>query len=92
MKLGLPVTWDNPDIAVLLGGVEQNTFDLRVDTEYEIRTTGWSAESGRLVPELREVIHGAYRVIYRIESGRVSVLTVRYGRRLLDPSGVVEGE
>jgi plasmid stabilization system protein ParE len=49
-------------------------------------------ESGRPVPELpdrpdlRVVIHDAYRVIYRVEPGRVSVLTVRHGRRLLDPS------
>lgn len=55
-------------------------------------------ESGRPVPELphrpdlREVIHGAYRVIYRVEPGEVSVLTVRHGRRLLDPSEVGEGE
>lgn len=55
-------------------------------------------ESGRPVPELshrpelREMIHGAYRVIYRVEPGRVSVLTVRHGRRLLDPSEVGEGE
>jgi plasmid stabilization system protein ParE len=55
-------------------------------------------ESGRPVPELphrpelREVIHGAYRVIYRVEPDRVSVLTVRHARRLLDPSEVSEGE
>ena len=55
-------------------------------------------ESGRPVPELshrselREVIHGAYRVIYRVEPGQVSVLTVRHGRRLLDLSEVGEGE
>src|SRR3954452_368842 len=36
MKLGQPVTWDNPDVALFLDGVEQNTFDLRVDTEYDV--------------------------------------------------------
>ncbi|HEU0014857.1 MAG TPA: type II toxin-antitoxin system RelE/ParE family toxin [Longimicrobium sp.] len=43
-------------------------------------------ESGRRVPEsprsdLREVIHGRYRVIYRLDPDRVTVLTVRHGRQ-----------
>jgi plasmid stabilization system protein ParE len=38
-------------------------------------------ESGRVVPELgdpavREVIHGAYRVIYELRGGVIEVLTV----------------
>lgn len=47
-------------------------------------------ESGRIVPEIgspefREVIHGrAWRVIYRIEKTRVSILTVRSAAQLLD--------
>lgn len=48
---------------------------------------------GRKVPEagrddLREVLHGKYRLIYRIEPTRVVVLTVRHGRRQWDPSEV----
>jgi len=45
---------------------------------------------GRRVPEainrdnLREVVHGAYRVIYRVEPRRLVVLTVRHGRRQWD--------
>ena len=39
MQLGLPVTWDNPDVAIFLGGVEQNTYDLLADTEYDIEVT-----------------------------------------------------
>lgn len=47
--------------------------------------------SGRVVSELgraeiREVIHGAYRIIYRVEENMVNVLTVRRSSRLLDPS------
>jgi plasmid stabilization system protein ParE len=34
-------------------------------------------------PELREVICGAYRIIYRPEAKRVVVLTVIHGARLL---------
>lgn len=48
-------------------------------------------ESGRVVPEMnrsevREIIHGAYRVIYRVEEETVLVLTVRGSRQRFDPS------
>lgn len=39
MQLGLPVTWDSPDIAAFLGGVEQPTYDLVVDTVYDVVVT-----------------------------------------------------
>jgi hypothetical protein len=39
MQLGLPVTWDNPDVTILLGAVEQNTYALQVDTEYDLVVT-----------------------------------------------------
>ena len=46
-------------------------------------------QSGRVVPELgrpdiREVIYGNYRIIYRVSPEAVLVLTVRYGRQLID--------
>jgi toxin ParE1/3/4 len=45
-------------------------------------------ESGRIVPEtdnktLRELIYGNYRIIYRLEEKRLSVLTVRHGKQVL---------
>jgi len=45
-------------------------------------------ESGRVVPEikmkdLRELIYGNYRIIYRIEKKKVSILTVRHGKQIL---------
>ncbi len=45
-------------------------------------------QSCRIVPELnrpdiRELIHGSYRVIYKL-SDTVNILTVRHGRQLLD--------
>lgn len=51
---------------------------------------------GRRVPEVgranvREVLHGPYRVIYRLDSTRLVVLTVRHGRRAWDP-GEVQAE
>jgi len=45
-------------------------------------------ESGRIVPEtgnktIRELIYGNYRLIYRLEEKRVSMLTVRHGKQIL---------
>jgi hypothetical protein len=39
MQLNRPVTWDNPDIAILLGGVEQYTYDLKPNTDYDVAIT-----------------------------------------------------
>jgi len=46
------------------------------------------SESGRKVPEInrrniREIIDGNYRIIYRIEEKRISILTIRNSRQLL---------
>lgn len=48
-------------------------------------------QSGRIVPELsapdiRELILGNYRVVYRIRTDVVEILTVWHGARLLDPA------
>jgi len=45
-------------------------------------------KSGRVVPEvkrpnIREIIFKNYRVIYRIERSRLSILTVRHGKQRL---------
>jgi len=45
-------------------------------------------ESGRIVPEtknksIRELIYGNYRIIYRVEKGAISVLTIRHGKQVL---------
>jgi len=47
-----------------------------------------SPELGRIVPEIgnsqfRELIYCNYRIIYRVEKIRISILTVRHGRQLL---------
>ena len=43
-------------------------------------------EKGRMVPEvgrsdIREVLYGKYRVVYRLEEKRLFILTVRHQRR-----------
>ena len=42
LKLGLPVTWDNPDIVIRKGGIIVPEHDLQPDTEYEIDATIWN--------------------------------------------------
>lgn len=39
MELQQPVTWDNPDVALFLNGVEQYTYDLTTNTEYDVEVT-----------------------------------------------------
>ncbi|MES4785391.1 MAG: type II toxin-antitoxin system RelE/ParE family toxin [Nitrospiraceae bacterium] len=53
-------------------------------------------ESGRIVPEtndpnFREVILGNYRLIYRLRSGDVQILTVHHGARKLNPAELESG-
>jgi hypothetical protein len=42
LKLGLPVTWDNPDIVLRKGGIIVPEHDLQPDTDYEIEATVWN--------------------------------------------------
>jgi toxin ParE1/3/4 len=60
-----------------------------VDTVFRrVRELGNFPESGRIVPEtasenIRELIHGNYRIIYRLEGKTLYVLTVRHGKQML---------
>lgn len=47
MKLGLPVTWDNPDCTISLGGVAQSSHDLAVDTTYDVTLTVHNSSSDK---------------------------------------------
>ena len=45
-------------------------------------------KSGRTLPEIRrlsirEIIHGDYRIVYRIKREQIAILTVRHGKQLL---------
>ncbi len=47
-----------------------------------------SPQIGREVPEIsrkeiREIIFGNYRIIYRIEKIKISILTIRHGKQIL---------
>ena len=54
-------------------------------------------ELGQVVPELgrdeiREFLHGNYRVIYRVAMGRIDILTVFHSARLLDEAQFLKAE
>ena len=45
-------------------------------------------EIGRIVPEIghekiRELIYTHYRIVYKVDPGQISILTVRHGKQLL---------
>lgn len=42
-------------------------------------------------PAYREIQHAPYRVIYRVDSTQVVILTLRHWRRAWDPSEVPDG-
>ncbi|MGE0129924.1 MAG: type II toxin-antitoxin system RelE/ParE family toxin [Blastocatellales bacterium] len=52
-------------------------------------------ESGRIVPEvnrhnIREIIHGKYRIIYRVDAKQVAILTVRHVRQQFPPDEITQ--
>jgi plasmid stabilization system protein ParE len=54
-----------------------------------------SPEMGREVPEIsrkeiREIIFGNYRIIYRIEKTKISILTIRHGKQILPVDEILE--
>lgn len=68
-----------------------------VDDTFEmIATLRDLPDQGRRVPEvgredIREVLAGRWRVIYRVEPRRLIVLTVRHARRSFDPDELSSG-
>jgi len=52
-------------------------------------------EAGRKVPEIKrqdihEIIEGNYRIIYRVELNRISILTVRHCSQILHSKDVLK--
>ncbi len=48
---------------------------------------------GRIVPEvgrpdIRELFHGRYRIVYRRKEARIEIVTIYHGARLLDPDAL----
>jgi len=57
MQLGQPVTWDNPDVRIFLGGVEQYTYNLTVSTEYDVAVTVHNASRDEAANQTAVDIH-----------------------------------
>ena len=60
-----------------------------------VKQTHDFARSGRFVPEvprrdLRELVFGNYRIIYRLDARYASILTVRHFRQILPLGDVTE--
>jgi len=60
-----------------------------IDSIFEkVKILETSSEIGRIVPEIerneiREILYGNYRIIYRIEKYSISILTIRHGKQIL---------
>ncbi len=53
-----------------------------------------SPEIGRIVPEIndlkfRELIHGNYRIIYRVGHNETAILTIRHGKQILPVDEII---
>lgn len=64
-----------------------------MDVFAAVERIGDFPHSGRVVQEtrdqsLREIVLGNYRIIYRVKTDLVEILTVYHGARLLDPSRI----
>lgn len=50
-------------------------------------------QSGRIVPEfghpeLRELVRGSYRIVYRVRDGGVQLIRIHHAARPLDPDAI----
>ena len=63
-------------------------FD-KVESLYE------NGERGRIVPEvnrenIREIFHGEYRIIYKLEVDKIIILTIRNFKQLLPETDILD--
>jgi len=77
-KISEYIAEDNPDASVTW---VESIFEI-------IERLKQFPESGRIVPEInkshiREIIHGNYRIIYKIRQEEIYILTVRHFKQIL---------
>jgi plasmid stabilization system protein ParE len=86
------------EIAAYIGEDRPQAAEHWVEETFDaVKSLSTFPSSGRIVPELnredvREVFHGAYRILYRVEAAQLSVLTVRHSRQLIDPDELTAPE
>ena len=77
------------EIAEYIAQDNPSAAGLWVETLFDkVQLLKSSPQNGRVVPEtdrkdIRELIYGNYRIIYKVEKTRISVLTVRHGKQIL---------
>lgn len=77
------------EIADYIAQDKSSAAEKWIDTVFsKVEQLKSSPEIGRIVPEIndsqfRELIYGNYRIIYRIETKQISILTIRHGRQIL---------
>lgn len=62
----------------------------------KVETLESSPEVGRIVHEIgdgkyRELLHGNYRIIYRIGYNEIAILTIRHGKQILPVDEILGG-
>ncbi|MBI5093402.1 MAG: type II toxin-antitoxin system RelE/ParE family toxin [Candidatus Hydrogenedentes bacterium] len=62
-----------------------------IDVVHAVERLTQFPNSGRVVPEVndpmvREILLGAYRIVYRLRGDYADILTIHHGARLLDPA------
>jgi hypothetical protein len=50
MQLDQPVTWDNPDVRIFRGGIEQDSYNLVAATDYDLAVTVHNSSRTRPAP------------------------------------------
>jgi hypothetical protein len=50
MQLGLPVTWDSPDVRILRAGSEVDSYSLVADTDYDVEITIHNSSKAKPAP------------------------------------------
>ncbi len=84
------------EIAEYIAQDKPSAAEKWVDTVFSrVEQRKASPEFGRIVPEIlneqfRELIYGNYRIIYRIEKSRISILTIRHGKQILPIEEITE--
>ena len=78
------------EIALYIANDKVGAADKWIDSVFSaVKKLSKFPQSGRIVPEfkkedIRELIHGNYRIIYQVSKTKIEILTIRHGMQILD--------
>ncbi len=84
------------EIALYIATDKVGAADKWIDSIFsDVEKLSKFPQSGRIVPEfkkenIRELIHGNYRIIYQVSQSEIEILTVRHGKQLLDDNDILK--